>query len=172
MSTTDRSYRPLVIGLSAFLLGAVAFMYLGPKLFTLGISRGTLPFINAWINGATAVVLCSAYVAIRRRNIPVHRRLMWMAVCLSTVFLVFYILQHSSFPSADYGGGFGKAYLIVLLSHIVLAAAIVPLVLITLTKALAQRFDKHKRIARWTLPLWLYVSLSGVVVYLMISPYY
>src|SRR5688572_23810379 len=111
MNTADRSYRPLVIGLSVFLIGAVTFMYLGPKLFTLGIGRGTLPFINAWINGSTAVVLIAAYMAIRRRNIPLHRRLMWTAVCLSTVFLVFYVLQHSSFPSADYGGDFRRTYL-------------------------------------------------------------
>lgn len=171
-TTTERSYRPLVIGLSIFLLGAVAFMYLGPELFSLGIARGTLPMINAWINGATAIVLIAAFLAIRQRNIPLHRALMWGAVCLSTVFLVFYVLQHSSFPSAQYGGGARGVYRFVLLTHIVLAAAIVPLVLITLTRALAQRFDKHKRIARWTLPLWLYVSITGVVVYLMIAPYY
>jgi len=172
MNTTERSYRPLVIGLSVFLLGAVAFMYLGPELFSLGIGRGTLPMINAWINGTTSVVLVAAFFAIRRRNIPLHRRLMWTAVCLSAVFLVFYVLQHSSFPSAEYGGTVRGVYLFILLTHIVLAAVIVPLVLITLTRALAQRFDKHKRIARWTLPMWLYVSITGVVVYLMIAPYY
>jgi putative membrane protein len=85
---------------------------------------------------------------------------------------VSYVLQHGSFPSAHYGGSFGWLYFPLLISHIILAAAIVPLVLITLIRALSARFDRHRKIARWTLPLWLYVSISGVLVYLMCAPYY
>ncbi|MDQ3100975.1 MAG: DUF420 domain-containing protein, partial [Bacteroidota bacterium] len=84
----------------------------------------------------------------------------------------FYVAQHSSFPSASFGGGAKGIYYFILLTHIVLAAAIVPLVLITLTRALAMRYDRHRRIARWTMPIWLYVSITGVIVYLMIAPYY
>jgi putative membrane protein len=171
-ATTEQSYRGWVIGLSLFLLGAVAFLYLGPNLFQLDIHRGTLPRINAFINGSTALVLIAAWAAILRRNIELHRRLMWSAIGLSALFLVFYVVQHSSFPSAPYEGGQRGVYLFILLTHIVLAAAIVPLVLITLTRALAMRYDRHRRIARWTLPLWLYVSITGVVVYLMVAPYY
>ncbi len=168
----EYNYRPWVIGLSLFLLAAVAFLYLGPNLFQLDIHRGTLPKINAFINGGTAIVLVSAWLAILKRNIQLHRRLMWTAVGMSALFLVFYIAQHSSFPSAAYEGGSRGIYYFILLTHIVLAAAIVPLVLITLTRALAMRYDRHRRIARWTMPIWLYVSITGVIVYLMISPFY
>lgn len=168
----DPNYKGWVIGLSTLLLAVVAFLYLGPKLFQLDLHRGTLPRINAFINGGTAVVLISAWIAILKPNIQLHRRLMWIAVGMSGLFLVLYVAQHSSFPSAAYGGGVKEIYYFVLLTHIVLAAAIVPLVLITMTRALAARYDRHRRIARWTMPIWLYVSISGVIVYLMIAPYY
>lgn len=168
----DRNYKGWVIGLSVVLLSVVAFLYLGPNLFQLDLHRGTLPRINAFINGGTSIVLVSAWIAIMNRKIQLHQRLMWIAVGLSALFLVFYVAQHSSFPSASYGGGAKGIYYFILLTHIVLAAAIVPLVLITLTRALAMRYDRHRRIARWTMPIWLYVSITGVIVYLMIAPYY
>ncbi len=168
----ESDHRPWVIGLSLLLLAVVGFLYLGPKLFQLQIDRGTLPRINAFINGATTMVLISAWVAIINKRIELHRRLMFTAVGLSAFFLTLYVMQHGSFESAGYGGEFRSIYLAVLLTHIVLAAAIVPLVLITLSRALSLRFDRHRRIARWTMPLWLYVSISGVIVYLMIAPYY
>lgn len=163
----------LVWGLSAFLIGVVAFLYLGPNILDLGdLSPSTLPKVNALLNASCALVLIAAWGAILRKNIVRHRRLMLAAVGLSALFLVSYILQHATFPSVKYGGELRWLYVPLLLSHIVLAAAIVPLVLITLTRALSARFDKHRRIARWTLPLWLYVSITGVVVYLMCAPYY
>ncbi len=168
----DRNFMPWVIGISVILLSAVGFLYLGPKLFRLDIDRGTLPRINAFINGATSIVLISAWIAILGRRIELHRKLMWTAIGMSALFLVLYVAQHSSFPSAPYGGGSKGIYYFILLTHIVLAAAIVPLVLITLSRALTLRYDRHRRIARWTLPIWLYVSISGVIVYLMIAPYY
>ncbi len=158
---------------SAVLIGVVAFLYLGPHFISLGgLSRSTLPKLNAALNGSCAIVLALAWRAIMARNIERHRRLMYLAVTLSGLFLVSYILQHGSFESAHYGGAVPTLYYIILVSHISLAAAIVPLVLITLSRALSARFDKHRRIARWTLPLWLYVSVTGVVVYLMCAPYY
>ncbi|HEY0976151.1 MAG TPA: DUF420 domain-containing protein [Flavobacteriales bacterium] len=163
----------LVWGLSAFLIGAVAFLYLGPNILDLGdLSPSTLPKVNALLNASCSLVLIAAWGAILRKNIVRHRRLMLAAVALSALFLVSYILQHATFPSVKYGGTLTWLYYPLLLSHIVLAAVIVPLVLITLTRALSARFDKHRRIARWTLPLWLYVSITGVVVYLMCAPYY
>lgn len=99
---------------------------------------------------------------------------MLSAVGVSVLFLVSYVTYHATTESTIYGGEgtIRYVYLFILLTHIILAIAIVPLVLITLSRALAQKFDKHKKIARWTLPLWLYVTITGVIVYFMISPYY
>lgn len=158
---------------SFLLLGIIAFLYLGPKLIVVGgLSASTLPKVNAVLNAAAALVLITAWRAILRKQVQLHRRLMLTAVAISAVFLACYVVQHGSFPSVKYGGSAGWLYYPVLISHIILAAAIVPLVLITLVRALSNRFDKHRRIARWTLPLWLYVSVTGVVVYLMCAPYY
>lgn len=165
--------RAWIIAISVLLPAIVAFLYLSPQRIHLqGIHRGTLPMINAWINGSVVVLLTAAYIAIRARRITLHKRLMLTATGLSALFLVLYVLQHASFESAGYGGSVKMAYYIVLLTHIVLAAVIAPLVLITLIRGLRGRYDLHKRIARWTLPIWLYVGISGVVVYLMIAPYY
>ncbi|MFT3884772.1 MAG: DUF420 domain-containing protein [Flavobacteriales bacterium] len=170
---SQRTANLVVWGLSLLLIGVVAFLHYGPKLFFLGdLSPGALPRLNALLNGSCAVVLILAWRAIVRGQVARHRTLMYVAVALSTLFLVSYVLQHATFPSAKYGGAFGWLYYPVLLSHIVLAAAIVPLVLITLSRALSARYDKHRRIAKWTLPLWLYVSITGVVVYLLCAPYY
>lgn len=159
--------------LSLALIGIIAFIYMGPKLIVItGLSPDTLPKVNAVLNGLAAMALICGWVAIMKRNVPVHRAFMLTAVGFSVLFLVSYVVQHGSFPSVKYGGSMGWLYYPVLISHIVLAAIIVPMVLITLVRALSARFDKHRKIARWTLPLWLYVSITGVVVYLMCAPYY
>ena len=99
---------------------------------------------------------------------------MWSALILSTLFLLSYVLYHATTPSTSFGGEgiLKKIYFFILLTHILLSAVVVPLVLITFSRALAEKFDKHKKIARITLPIWLYVTLTGVLVYILISPYY
>jgi putative membrane protein len=175
MNTTlkEKNLQPFIIGLSLFLVGAVAFLFFGPKL-DLGGRITLLPLINAWINGATAVVLVMAFIAIKNRNIERHKKLMFGAFILSVIFLVLYITYHFTSEPAIYGGvGFMRGfYYFILITHIVLAAVIVPMVLLSYTRALTEKFEKHKKIARWTLPLWLYVSITGVVVYLLIKPFY
>lgn len=171
-SSKARNNGWLIWVLSVVLLGIVAFLYLGPDLFSLGIARGTLPAINGVINALTTIVLIMAWRAIMAKQVERHKKLMLSAVGLSALFLVLYVTQHSSFESAAYGGPVRGVYLFILLSHIVLAAVIVPLVLVTLNRALSSRFDKHRKIAKVTLPLWLYVSITGVVVYLMMMSYY
>lgn len=133
-----------------------------------------LPPIYATINGFTAVVLVVAVLMIKKGNRRVHERLMKLAIILSCCFLVLYIGYHMTSESTAFGGegAIKFAYYFILISHIVLSIAVIPLVLITYVKALAKRFDKHKKIARITFPIWLYVAVTGVVVYLMISPYY
>jgi uncharacterized membrane protein YozB (DUF420 family) len=134
------------------------------------VTVSDLPGLNAALNSLAALLLTTGWVAIRRRRIAVHRACMIAAFATSTVFLVSYLVYHYHVGSKPFQGhgAVRVAYLVILFSHIVLAATIVPLSLVTLSRALAGRFDKHRRIARVTLPLWLYVSVTGVVVYVML----
>ena len=147
-----------------------------------------LPPIYATINGITALVLVLAVRAIKNGNQKLHERLMTMAICLSVLFLVMYVAYHMTADSTVFGdldhdgvrsaaetdavGATRFVYWFILLTHILLSIVIIPLVLITYVRALAERFDRHRKMARITFPIWLYVAVTGVVVYLMISPYY
>lgn len=133
-----------------------------------------LPPIYASINGLTAILLISAVVAIKKGNRKLHENLMKMAIGCSIAFLGMYVAYHMTSDSTKFGGeGTIKyVYYFILVTHIILSVVIIPLVLITYVRALAQVFDKHKKIAKITFPIWLYVAITGVVVYLMISPYY
>ncbi|HEX2501886.1 MAG TPA: DUF420 domain-containing protein [Methylomirabilota bacterium] len=129
-----------------------------------------LPTINAVLNASAAVAMVLGFVAIRRRQVAVHRACMLTAVGLSVLFLGSYLVYHAQVGSRPYGGeGWLRTlYLSILLTHTVLAVAIVPLVGTTLYRALRAQFSRHARLARFTLPLWLYVSVTGVVVYWML----
>lgn len=138
------------------------------------ISVNDLPAVNATLNGASAALLAAGYYFIRHRNQSAHQRCMTGAVGTSCLFLVSYLVYHFQVGSVRFAGlGWVRTlYLGILLTHTVLAAAIVPLVLITFSRALAGRFDRHRRLARWTFPLWLYVSVTGVVIYWMLYQLY
>jgi uncharacterized membrane protein YozB (DUF420 family) len=129
-----------------------------------------LPALNASLNALATVFLLSGWVLIRRKQRSAHRACMLAACATSAAFLASYLVYHFNVGSVPFQkqGTIRTVYLTILFTHIVLAAAIVPLVFITLSRALAARFDRHRRIARWTLPLWLYVSVTGVVIYLML----
>lgn len=133
-----------------------------------------LPPIYATINGLTAIVLVCAVISIKNGKRKLHENLMKTAIALSVAFLVMYVAYHMTSESTKYGGegAMRLVYFIILISHISLSIIIIPLVLITYVRALSERFDKHKKIAKITFPIWLYVAITGVVVYLMISPYY
>jgi len=133
-----------------------------------------LPALNATLNGVAALFLLAGYVFIRQRRIAAHRASMLAAVAASALFLMSYVAYHANAGSKPFPGtGPVRAvYLFILVTHIVLAAAIVPMVLMTLSRALKQRFDRHAVIARRTFPLWLYVSVTGVVIYLMLYRFY
>lgn len=133
-----------------------------------------LPPIYATINAATAVLLVVAFWAIRNKHLSLHRLLMKTAIVLSAVFLVMYVLYHMTSDSTPYGGEglLRYLYFLILISHILLSVVVIPFVLITYVRAITDDIPRHKKIARITLPLWLYVAVSGVLVYLMISPYY
>jgi putative membrane protein len=132
------------------------------------------PALNAALNGTAAVLLLSGYTFIRRRNVTAHRVCMVAAFLTSTAFLISYLIYHARVGSVPFHGQgwIRPVYFFILFTHIVLAAAIVPLALVTLSRALREQFDRHKRIARWTLPLWLYVSVTGVVIYFMLYHVY
>lgn len=129
-----------------------------------------LPALNALLNATAAVLLGIGWILIRRKRIRQHRRVMIAAFSVSVLFLISYLTYHAKFGAKHYTGqGPVRAlYFAILLTHTVLAAAIVPLALVTLNRALSARYDKHRAIARWTLPIWMYVSVTGVVVYLML----
>ncbi len=132
------------------------------------------PALNASLNGASAVLLATGRVLIRRKNIRMHRACMIAAVATSSLFLVSYLYYHAHVGSVRFPGqGWVRpVYFGLLISHTVLAATVVPLVLLSLTAGLRGRFERHRRIARWTYPIWLYVSVTGVVVYVMLYRIY
>jgi uncharacterized membrane protein YozB (DUF420 family) len=129
-----------------------------------------LPSINAFLNATAAVLLVWGFTLIRRKRIAQHRKVMITAFCVSCAFLVCYLVYHFQVGSKHFPhtGLIRTVYLSILGTHTVLAAAVPVLAIISLRRGLAQRFDKHRRIARWTLPIWLYVSVTGVVVYVML----
>ncbi len=140
-----------------------------------GVERmGFLPPIYASINALTAVILIVAVAQIRKGNRKTHEQLMRTAIGLSVVFLSLYMIYHMTSDSTPYGGeGIWRyVYFFILISHILLSIVVIPFVLITFVRAISGRFYQHRKIARITYPLWLYVAVSGVLVYLMISPYY
>ena len=176
LSPKEQQYKNWIIVLSIVIPLAVAALF-GVKLKDYGIAVEPLTFlppIYASINAITAVVLVLAVIKIKKGNKNAHERLMKFAISLSVLFLVLYVAYHMTSDSTPFGGEgiIRYVYFFILLTHIVLSIVIIPLVLITYVRALAERFDKHKKLAKITFPIWLYVAITGVVVYLMISPYY
>jgi putative membrane protein len=129
-----------------------------------------LPAVNAGLNSLSTILLVAGYGNIRRHNIPAHRLCMLLAFATSTLFLISYLTYHYHVGSVPFTGQgwIRPVYFTILITHVTLAATILPLALVTLYRAWRERFDRHRRIARWTLPIWLYVSVTGVVVYVML----
>jgi uncharacterized membrane protein YozB (DUF420 family) len=133
-----------------------------------------LPTLNACLNGTSAVFLALGYFFIKRKKIEAHRKCMVAAFITSTIFLASYLIYHFNAGRTTFQGpaAVRSVYLVILATHTVLAVVIVPLILLTLHRAIKQRFELHKRIARWTWPLWMYVSVTGVVIYFMLYHLY
>lgn len=189
-NSLEKKYSKLIAVISIIIPVAVAVLFL-IKLKDFGINVEPLSFlppIYATTNGITAVVLILAVLAIKNGNQKLHERLMTFAIVLSAAFLVMYVAYHMTADSTKFGdsnhdgvldaiesakvGSLRLVYFVILITHILLSIAIIPLVLITYVRALAKRFDRHRTIAKITFPIWLYVAVTGVVVFLMISPYY
>ena len=176
ISNVDKKYNTLIVFVSVLIPVVVAILFT-VKLKDFGFEVEPLSFlppIYATINGITSVVLVAAVLAIKKGNRKVHERLMTFAIALSLAFLVMYVAYHMTSDSTKFGGeGWIKfVYFFILISHILLSIAVIPLVLFTYVRALASKFDQHKKLAKITFPIWLYVAVTGVVVYLMIAPYY
>ena len=174
--TLEQRFSKFIVVVSILIPVFVALLF-GVKLKDFGYNVEPLSFlppIYATINGVTAIVLVAGVLAIKNGNRVLHERLMTTAIVLSVAFLVMYVAYHMTSESTKFGGegSIRMVYFFILISHIVLSIAVIPLVLITYVRALAERFDRHKKIAKITFPIWLYVAVTGVVVYLMISPYY
>lgn len=165
-------YKNWIIVLSVAIPVAVALLFM-VRIPNVAPLR-SLPPIYAMINATTAVLLLFALVAIKRKNILLHERLMKSAIFLSCVFLVMYVAYHMTSDPTPYGGTgvLRWVYYFILITHILLSIGIIPMVLVTYVRAISKHFISHKRIAKITFPIWLYIAVTGVVVYLMISPYY
>ncbi|MBT8266573.1 MAG: DUF420 domain-containing protein [Bacteroidia bacterium] len=171
-STEERKYNRWIVGLSVVIPLVVAALF-GIKIP--GVEPLTfLPPIYATINALTAIILISAFWAIKNKKQKLHERLMKTAIGCSVLFLLMYIAYHMTSESTSFGGdGIIKyMYYFILITHILLSIIVIPFVLITYVRAITKNFESHKKIARITFPLWLYVAISGVLVFIMISPYY
>ena len=168
----EKKYNKWIIVLSIIIPLVVAVMF-GIKISNVE-PLSFLPPIYASINGLTALILLTSLWAIKNNKRTLHERLMKTAIICSALFLVMYVAYHMTSDSTKFGGeGTIKyVYYFILLTHILLSIAVIPFVLITYVRAITKNFERHKKIARITFPLWLYVAISGVLVYIMISPYY
>jgi putative membrane protein len=175
-SNLEKKFKTPIILVSIIIPVAVVLLF-SIRLKDFGINVAPLSFlppIYATINGITAALLVSAVVAIKKGNRAIHEKLMTSAIICSVVFLLMYVAYHMTADPTKFGGegSIKYVYYFLLLTHITLSVTIIPLVLFTYIKALAGQFDNHKKLAKITFPLWLYVAVTGVVVYLMIAPYY
>ncbi len=176
MTEAEKKYRGWIWMLSIVIPLAVAALF-GVNLRKLGYDVEPLSFlppIYASINGLTAILLFVAVTAVKTGNTKLHERLIKLCMVCSSLFLLMYVAYHMTSDSTPYGGeGFLRyVYFFILITHIVLSIVIIPFVLFTFVRGIAGAYERHKKLARITYPMWLYVAVTGVVVYLMISPYY
>lgn len=171
MKTEKEPYRKVIIALSVIIPLAVAVLF---KVHVTGYDFSFLPPIYASLNGLTAILLTVSYMSIRRGNRVRHEFLNKVCIGLSALFLIMYVLYHMTSEPTPYGGtGVWRGiYFFILITHILLSVVVIPMVLFTFSRALAGNFERHRQLAKFTFPVWLYVAVSGVLVYLMISPYY
>jgi putative membrane protein len=172
----EKKYNPYIVLLSTLIPIAVAIL-LSVRLKDFGIQTTPmhfLPPIYATINGLTAIILIAAVIAIKNKKRKLHENLMKFAIALSVLFLLLYIAYHLTTEATKFGGiGLIRGvYFFLLISHISLSIITIPMVLVSYVRALAEKFDKHKQLTKYTFPIWLYVTITGVIVYFMISPYY
>lgn len=173
-SARDKQFLTIIAVLSVLIPIVVALLFYMPKEGVSGVDVSFLPTLHAILNSLTAIALLVGYYYIKRNNARAHRGAMLAAFSLSAIFLVSYVTYHFLGERTIYGGEGALKYIyyFILLTHIVLAIAIVPLVLLSVYYGITNQLSRHRRISKWTFPIWLYVAVTGVLVYLLISPYY
>lgn len=169
----DSFYRKLIIGIS-LLVPALIMLLAFVKIPVEGINLKFFPKFHAALNTLTSILLLTSFVCIKQKKITAHRNCMLAAIGVSVIFLFSYVFYHAVSEQAKYGGTgiLRQVYFFILITHILLAAGVLPFVLLTVYRGLAKQFPRHKKIARWTFPVWLYVAVTGVLVYVMMAPYY
>lgn len=171
----DRIAVPTIIALSVIVpVVVLILMYLPERYNLFGTRSGTFPLFHAVLNGITALLLMTGYFFMTVKEYKWHRNTMIAAFALSAIFLVSYVISKISNDPVPYGGEgiIRYIYFFVLITHIALSAIIIPLVLFTMYRGLSGQYAKHSRVARWTFPIWLYVAITGVLVYVFMAPYY
>ncbi len=171
MEQRKERFHKLIVVLSVVIPVAVAILF---RVRIDGYDFSFLPPIYASINGITAFLLVAAVMAIKNKMRPLHEVIMKTCILLSALFLGMYILYHMTSDPTPYRGegGWRYAYYFILISHIILSVAVIPMVLFTFVRAISGNFERHRALAKFTFPVWLYVAVTGVIVYWMISPYY
>ncbi|MFN8353297.1 MAG: DUF420 domain-containing protein [Spirosomataceae bacterium] len=174
LATTEKRNFQLIRVLSIAIPLAVAILLGIRTKVDLGTWTKVLPHLNGVINSLTAILLIAGRVFIAQKNVKLHSMVMRIAFLLGSLFLVSYVLYHLTNESTSFGGVgvIRYVYFFVLISHILLSIVVVPFVLLAMYFALTNQIERHKRTVKWTFPIWLYVSITGVIAYLMISPYY
>ncbi|MBW7476444.1 DUF420 domain-containing protein [Paenibacillus oenotherae] len=171
----QRNFTPVIIIFSIILIGIIATLFFLPQYDgEVNFDVTILPLLNAIFNCFTFIFLLLSLYAIKKKNIPLHRNFILMAFTSTALFLVSYVIYHFITEPTKFGGSewLKYVYFFVLITHVLLAIVNVPLALITITRGFSMQIARHRAIARWTMPIWLYVSGTGVIVYLLISPYY
>lgn len=175
MKRADHIWRPVIIGLSIVIPVAVAVLFSLPEdmKLNLGVANlRSLPFFHATLNGSTAILLLAGRFFISKKQVTWHRFTMMAAFILSSVFLISYVIYHSSTPDSKYLGEWGVVYYPILISHIILSIPVLPLALFAIYRGLTNEIQKHRKLVKWTYPIWLYVAVTGVLVYVFMAPYY
>ena len=177
MNKKDRIYIPIIVALSVIIPLAVAGLMFLPDNMRVsfgGADLRSLPFFHAVLNGSTAILLFVGFVWIKNKKIALHRIAMISAFVLSAVFLVSYVISKLSNPPVPYGGEgwLRPTYFFILVSHIILSVPVLPLALLAIYRGITGEFQKHIKIVKWAFPVWMYVAITGVMVYLFMLPYY
>lgn len=175
--SNDRFFIPLIIALSVIIPLAVALMFAMPDSMKLEIgfvNTRSLPFFHAVLNASTAILLIVGFILIKQKKIALHKIAMFSAFVLSAVFLISYVLTHISTPDAKFGGEGAIRYLyfFILITHIALSVPVLPLAMFAIYRGWTGNIAKHKKVVRYTFPVWLYVAVTGVLVYIFMAPYY